>query len=366
MKLSAIPFGLCALLIFYAPIPKPGILNAIWIAIFMWGYYLFYTLYMIPHTALIPEAITDGSLRVNAYTVSSFFFVTGSAVGYVTPLLVAAFKNMGFAPIVAWRITFTAFTIIGIILLLVPTLTIREKDYVSSVIPQISLKESLKHAFANKHFRVVTLGQLLEHTGMTIFQACIMFYVTILMGLEEVYSVPILAISIAGSIALYPAINKWAKAKGKKMPLIWGCLVFIVAEVIICFSDVIPGNKLVMGCLFALFVSFPFTVLNVLPHSMMADVIQYDTITTGTNQEGIFAAARSFIVKMGSSLTIMIVPSVVVIGAVVGENVGKTGLKWTAALGGFFTLLGVIVLSRYREKEVLATIRTGKREGAGK
>ena len=43
----------------------------------MWGYYFFFTLYMIPHNALIPELNQDGPLRVNAYTISSFFFVTG-------------------------------------------------------------------------------------------------------------------------------------------------------------------------------------------------------------------------------------------------------------------------------------------------
>lgn len=44
----------------------------------MWSYYFFFTLYMIPHNALIPELIQDGPLRVNIYTISSFFFVTGS------------------------------------------------------------------------------------------------------------------------------------------------------------------------------------------------------------------------------------------------------------------------------------------------
>ena len=360
MKWSAIPFGLSAVLIFCAPLSHPGFINSMWIAIFIWAYFIFFTLYMIPHTALIPEMIQDGTMRVNAYTISSFFFVTGSAVGYVTPLIVDLLKKAGFVPLMAWRITFAIFAVIGIILLLIPALTIKEKDYVTSVVPKVSLKESLKHAFANPHFRWVTLGQLLEHTGMAFFQACIMFYVTTLMGLPETYSVPIMAISIAGSLALYPAINKWAKNKGKKMPIIWGCIVFTIAEVIICFSDRMPGNTMLMACLFALFVSFPFAVLNVLPNSMMADVIQYDTVTTGTNQEGIFAAARSFVVKLGTSLTIMIVPSLTAIGAVAGENVGKAGLRWTAAIGGLFTLLAVFAFIKYREKEVLDTIRGDK------
>lgn len=328
----------------------------------MWGYYLFYTLYMIPHNALLPEAIQDSAMRVNAYTFSSFFFVTGSAVGYVTPLLVNLMKNTGMSALLAWRVTFGIFTIVGILLLLVPAYTIKEKEYVSSIRPTASLKESLQHAFANRHFRIVTLGQLLESTGMAFFQACIMFYVTSLMGLPEVFSVPILAISIAGSLLLYPLVNKWAKQKGKRSPMIWGCITFTIAEGIICFSDLIPGNQMMMACLFALFVSFPFAVLNVLPGSMMADVIQYDTIKSGTNQEGIFAAARSFVVKMGTSLTIMIVPSLTVIGAVAGENVGKAGLKLTAVFGGIFTLLAVFVFMVYREQEVLETIRNHTKE----
>ena len=184
------------------------------------------------------------------------------------------------------------------------------------------------------------------------------------MGLPEENSVLILAISIAGSLLMYPFVNKFAKKKGKKLPIILGCIVFSIAEVVICFSDMLTGNKLVLACIFALFVSFPFAVLNVLPNAMMADIIQYDTVTSGVNQEGIFGAAKSFIVKMGNSLAIMIVPSLVVIGAAAGENVGKFGLKLTAVAGGVFCLLAIIVLTFYKEKEVLDTIKAagGKKE----
>ena len=338
MQKAAIPFGLSALLMFVVPFNTVSGWNAVWIAIFMWGYYFFFTLYMIPHTALIPELVQDGKMRVNAYTISSLFFVTGSALGYVTPLIVNGFKSAGVQTLSAWRATFGIYTVIGIVLLLIPAFTIKEKDYVHSVIPNITLKESL--------------------------QACIMYYVTELMGLPEENSVLILAISIAGSLLMYPFVNKFAKKKGKKLPIILGCIVFSIAEIVICFSDMLTGNKLILACIFALFVSFPFAVLNVLPNAMMADIIQYDTVTSGVNQEGIFGAAKSFIVKMGNSLAIMIVPSLVVIGAAAGENVGKLGLKLTAVAGGVFCLLAIIVLTFYKEKEVLDTIKAagGKKE----
>lgn len=363
MKWFSVPFALSALLIFWSPSENP-IFNNIWLAVFIWAYFIFYTLYMIPHNALLPEMITHEGKLVDAYTWSSLFFVVGSMLGYATPALVAVMKKAaGLSPIMAWRMTFLAFTIVGVVLLLIPAFTIREKDYVNSVRPTVSLGKSLKHAFSNKHFVLVTLGQLFEGTGMSFFQACIMYYITELMGIPEEQSIIIMATSIVGSLILYPAINKWSKAKGKKTPMIVGCIVFTVAEFLICGVDLFPQeHKLVTAILFALFVSLPFAVLNILPSSMMADVIQYDTVKTGINQEGTFAAAKSFVTKMGTSIAIMIVPSLVIIGAATGESVGKKGLLLTAVVGGLFTLISVVIYFFYNEKEVLSVIRAAKKE----
>ncbi|MGN0486827.1 MAG: MFS transporter [Acutalibacteraceae bacterium] len=364
MKWFAVPFGVSALMIFCAPASAPGALNNIWIALWIWAYYCFYTLYMIPHNALLPEMISDAGKRVDAYTMSSLFFVTGSMLGYATPAIVSVIKSFGVSPLGAWRATFAFFTVIGIVLLLVPAFTIKEKEYVNSVLPQVSLATSLKHAFSNRHFVILTFAQLFENTGMAFFQACIMYYITSLMKIPESQSIIIMATSIVGSLILYPLVNKWAKNKGKKTPIIIGCVVFTAAEFIICLCDLIPGNSMVIAIVFALVVSFPFAVLNILPGSMMSDVIQYDTVMTGVNQEGVFGAARSFISKMGTSIATMIVPSLIVIGAATGENIGKKGLMLTAVVGGCFCLAAVIMFCFYREKEILSTIKEAKKNPA--
>lgn len=357
MKWFAVPFALSALLIFWSPSQNP-MFNNIWLAVFIWAYYIFYTLYMIPHSALLPEMVRDDGKLVDSYTWNSLFFVVGSMLGYATTAIVSVMKDAGLAPIMAWRMTFLCFTVIGAVLLLIPAFVIKEKDYVSSVRPTTPLMQSLKHAFSNKYFRLVTLGQLFEGTGMSFFQACILYYITELMGIPEKYAIIIMATSIIGSLVLYPFINKWSKKSGKRMPMIVGCAVFTVAEFLICFVDVFPKeHALLVAVLFALFVSLPFAVLNILPGSMMADVIRYDTVQTGINQEGTFAAARSFVTKLGTSIAMMIVPSLVAVGTVTGESVGQKGLVLTAVVGGLFTLGAVIVFAVYREKDVLSVIR---------
>ena len=360
MKWAAIPFALSALLIFWSPSTNP-LFNNIWLAIFIWAYYIFYTLYMIPHHALLPEMVRNGDRLLDAYTWNSLFFVVGSMLGYATTAIVAVMKGFGFEPVMAWRMTFLSFTVIGVVLLLIPSFVIKEKDYVNSVRPTQPLMASLKHAFSNRHFRIVTLAQLFEGTGMSFFQACIMYYITELMGIPEEKSIIIMATSIVGSLVLYPAVNKWSKKKGKKIPMVVGCIVFAIAQITICVVDIFPKDyAMVTALAFALFVSLPFAVLNILPGSMMADVIRYDTAKTGINQEGTFAAAKSFITKMGTSLATMIIPSLLVVGAVTGESVGHKGLLLTALVGAGFTLVSIIIFSRYDEKEVLEGVRKDK------
>lgn len=362
MKWFAVPFALSALLIFWSPSTNP-VFNNIWLAVFIWAYYIFYTLYMIPHSALLPEMVRDEGKLVDTYTWNSLFFVVGSMLGYATTAIVAVMKKAGLEPVMAWRMTFLCFTIIGVILLLLPAFAIKEKEYVSSVRPTAPLMQSLKHAFSNKHFRIVTFGQLFEGTGMSFFQACIMYYITELMGIPEEKAIIIMATSIIGSLVMYPFINRWSKKSGKRIPMIVGCIVFAIAEFVICLVDVLPkDNAMVTAIIFALFVSLPFAVLNILPGSMMADVIRYDTVKTGINQEGTFAAAKSFVTKLGTSIATMIVPSLIVVGAATGESVTKKGLLLTAIVGGVFTLVGVVIYAVYNEKEVLQTIRSAEKE----
>lgn len=67
MKWFAVPFALSALLIFWSPSTNP-VFNNIWLAVFIWAYYIFYTLYMIPHSALLPEMVRDGGKLVDTKT----------------------------------------------------------------------------------------------------------------------------------------------------------------------------------------------------------------------------------------------------------------------------------------------------------
>lgn len=360
MKWSAVPFGLSTFLIFCPPVKGVHWVNNLWVSVFICLYFIFYTVYMIPQTALFPELIADHKKRLFGYSMSSFFFVAGSALVYLVPLPVDLLKKAGMTANAAYQITFLVYTIIGIVLLLVSAFSIKEKDYVNSVKTLNKLWPSLKSAFKNKHFTVSTIAYLLEYTSMAFFQATIMYYITELLGLPEAQAPIILVVSIILSIALYPAIVAMCKRIGKKIPLMSALIIFIVSYLLIYFGADWNMPAMAKGIMIACIVSYPFAVLNIIPNSISSDVIQYDTVENGENREGIFSGARQFVTKMGQSIAIMIVPSVIAIGSVGESKVGIEGVKLTAIISAVFCFFSLIAYCFYKDKEVIGFITKNK------
>ncbi|MEG1645975.1 MAG: MFS transporter, partial [Clostridia bacterium] len=179
MQVSAVPYAICCVMIFFAPFKEQSIGNALWVGVFMVLYFLFYTIYSIPQRALIPEILPDAKQRVGAYSISTVFFMGGSAIAYTAEMLVALIKKSGIASIWAWRIVFVVFGVIGMVLLLVSAFCIKEKEYLKTTKPpQEKFLSSFKKVVKNKQFMIVTFGDLFNYIAMAFFQSTMFYYMT--------------------------------------------------------------------------------------------------------------------------------------------------------------------------------------------
>ena len=66
---------------------------------------------------------------------------------------------------------------------------------------------AVRTVFANRNFRIFTIADLLYWLSLTFIQACISYYVTILMGLEKGQASVFMTISFFASFALYIPVN---------------------------------------------------------------------------------------------------------------------------------------------------------------
>ena len=367
LRYAAIPYALSVLLIFYAPFAEGSVANAVWVGFFLIAYYAAYTFFFIPRNALVPEIIPDAKVRVGYYGISTVFFMGSSSFMYAATMFVNMLKNAGLSPLWAWRTVFTVFAAIGITCLLLSAYAFNEKDYVNeNTKPKESMIKSFALVFKNKNFVVFSLGDLFSGVSMAFFQTAMLYYITMLLNVPESQSFLVMLAAIAVAICLFPLIIRLSRKYNKKLPLIIASVVFTVVFGLIYFGDKIaalaPGNELFIGLGMGVIVAFPFAAINILPQSVISDIIQCDSLVSGVNREGIFSAVKTFIEKIASAVAMMGVSSILAVGALSGESVGLQGVKLTGVFAGIFSLLSLIVFAFYNDKKVTATIEKYRKE----
>ena len=162
--------------------------------------------------------------------------------------------------------------------------------------------------------------------------------------------------AIGVALCLFPTIVKFSKKYGKKTMLVSASVIFTVVFAFIFFADkisaLVVGYELILGLVMGVVVAFPFAAINILPQSCMSDIIQKDSIEHGVNREGFFSATKTFIEKVAYALAMVVVSSMLAIGASAGEEVGMLGVKLTGVFAGIFSLVSLVFFVLYNEKGV--------------
>ena len=369
LRWAAVPYALSVLLIFYAPFETGSAANAVWVGAFLVAYYAAYTFFFIPRNALVPEIIPDSKARVGYYGISTAFFMGSSSFMYAATLFVKLLKGAGLSPLWAWRAVFTGFAAIGLTCVLLSATAFREKDYVrGSAKPTEGLLRACRTVLQNRNFVCFTLGDLFSYVSMAFFQTAMLYYITLLLNVPESQSFLVMLAAIAVALCLFPFVVAFSRRHGKKPLLVAASVVFTAVFALIYVGDRIAalaaGHTLWLGLAMGLVVAFPFAAINILPQSVLSDIIQQDSLEHGVNREGFFSAAKTFLEKIASALAMVVVSSVLAVGAAQGESVGLAGVKLTGIYAGVFSLLSLVFFTRYNEKKVTACIeaRSGRRE----
>ena len=357
LKYAAVPYALSVLLIFYAPFQRGSVFNALWVGFFLVLYYTAYTFYFIPRNALVPEIIKDTKERVGYYSISTAFFMGSSSFMYAATAFVNLLKNAGFSPLWAWRTVFAVFAAIGMTCVLLSATAFKEKDYVDgNTKPTESLIKSFGLVLRNKNFVMFGLGDLFSGVSMAFFQTAMLYYITMLLNVAESQAFLVMISAIGVALCLFPFIVKFSRKYNKKMLLVAGSIVFTIVFAFIYVADKIaalaPGYELFIGLGLGIVVSFPFAAINILPQAILSDIIQQDSLESGVNREGFFSATKTFIEKIASAVAMVVVSSVLAVGAKAGESVSVQGVKLTGIYAGVFSLLSLIFFVIYNDKKV--------------
>jgi GPH family glycoside/pentoside/hexuronide:cation symporter len=391
MRKFAVPAAFLCLIIFFTPVGHESWVNVIWVIVALFLYCICRSLYDINYQAFVPELIPDPKRRVNYFSIRAFFIVITNLVTSSVPALVVVFMGMGVTATTAWRACIAIFPVLSSILMLLPTLVIKETDYVEKTDTageRISVLKSLKGALSIREFRFFMVGALLIDFAVGCFNATLLFYIDLLFGLSGTMATILFLGLTLLSLALYPFIIWLSRRLGKrKMMLISisSCgiaylIVFLYVPLGALFGNAVvqpggfwaglAGEGARVGYIITLFLvgaafAYPLATSNIIGSSMYADFAHYDLIKSGQNRSGMFFAVLSIIQALPSSIVPAVVGLVIYLGSV-DKTPTVTGVHMTAVIALVTNSLGFLFYWLYNERNIFAVIFAAKSQEPAK
>ena len=354
MRCAALPFAFFYVLVFFVPISNAvSYYNVVWLFVCLLLSAVAFTSYMIPFYSLMVDLAKSSDDKVDLGTISSALWFIGFLLVSFTPTMWDVVMNLfGVSKIWAIRITFSITACLGFIALMVPALFIDERDFASGAIKKShKMLPSLKKVMQNRSFRFFLASNASYTIATYIFEAGLIYFITVLAVLDAGLVQGPLTVVIGGlTLACYPLINRLAKSKGKSYVLKISLLLFATTFVVIsCFgmTDIHPYILFLLVILFSPFAQASFGIL---PNVMTSDCAAYDTYKNGDDQAGMYIGINGFCIKCGSSLGMIIFTSLLLFGKDIGDDMG---IRLATMVGAVVSLLGVVFLIYYDEKEIL-------------
>ena len=365
MQKAAIPFAVITVAVFCAPVETVSGINIAWVLIFLILFYLFMTMYCTPYNALISEFGKTQEDRMYISTAISLTFFFGTLIAYL-PFVFAGPLQAMVSYAWSYRIWFIVLAAVALVCMLVPCLKLKEKEFVDAQPSESDAFKSLSKTFKNRDFRRFSASDIAYWIGLTLFQTGLPFFVKVSMELDEFYTTVFLGGMTVLSACFYPFVSRLVQKHGKKKLVIIGFLGLALAYVVTALIGVVPGlTGIVPGALIVVIAAFPMALLGIIPQAIVADVAEQDAIETGEKREGMFFAARTFAMKFGQSVAMLVFTSLAVLGTTqdLTSNdltASATGLRIVAIVAITFCVLGAVILTTYDEKKVMNTIQARK------
>ena len=365
MQWAAVPLSTVTVLLFCAPVNAISGINVAWISVFIVLFYLFMTMYCTPYNALISEFGKTQDDRMFISTAISLTFFSGTLLAY-TPFVFSGMLRGAVGYGWSYRICFIVLAVLACIAMLLPTFLLKEKEFVDTKPSRSNMFKSLASTFKNRDFRVFVGSDIMYWIGLTLFQTGLPFFVKVSMALDESYTMIFMGGMTVLSAVFYPFVSALVRKFGKKRLTICGFLGLALAYLVTALIRFIPLPGLVYGALICVIAAFPMALLGIIPQSIVADVAEADGVNTGENREGMFFAARTFAMKWGQSIAMLVFTSLAIIGTAQNTALNEItasakGLTIVAFTAVAFCLAGAVILGLYNEKKVMQSIAEKKK-----
>jgi len=357
MIFGGLPLLAAAVFLFFPPYSEAGIGNTIFLAVMLGALLFFFTVYVVPLLALIPELTHSNKERMNLVTIQAVFSLIGVIIvmigGYV---LWDVIGGMGLSKTTSLQATVVCLGILGVILCYIAVIPIDEKRYSKSAPTEVGLFESLKLTLKSGAFLSYLFGTITFWFGLNIVSQGAAYYVRVLLQKDEAFASVVFGAVFGVALVFFPIINLVGRYIAKKTIMIISLAIFALGSLAIYW---LGTEALVIPVAYQPFVIFgilgiPVSALLMIPNAMISDIAEYDSIQTKTNREGMFFGAQGLLQKLNLGISTLIFAFLL---SSYGKDVAQPmGVRLSGPVVAVVCVIGIVMFSFYPEKKIIGTL----------
>ena len=361
MIYGVIPLTVIPVLLFWPPGEPGSQLNFWWLAGLLAGFYVFFTIYVAPYLALIPELAAGHSERVRLATLLAYVtFPVIIAFG----AWVAGFDQLtqrGMDPTDAIRTVVVVLAVLAFGFCLLPIFAIDEQRFADAQPSDLDLWPALRTTLFNRPFLIYLVAQIFFILGVNMVSPVVNYYPRVVFGRTETFAIGFSLFLGLGTIGGFPLIQRLGNEFGAKRALTFCTGLFAVALGALGFLEPAAAgtlqDKLNLAIVLPVMVACGVAIAGfmVVPHVIISQLIDRDEAETGMNRAAMFFGVQGLCTKFVYGVS----------GAILAFLFTRFGNSAAEPLGvllvgpvaGALCVVSALLYRLYPEEEVLAAGR---------
>ncbi|HUX11917.1 MAG TPA: glycoside-pentoside-hexuronide (GPH):cation symporter [Spirochaetia bacterium] len=336
---GSLPFGIAFALLWIIPTGDPVLLFLYYTGATV----LFnsaFTVVAIPYNSMLPELTQnyDERTSIAGYKMSLSFVGT----------LVAAAGIMLFVDVIfPGKPAYAAsFPLMGIVFGAVITATLivtfagtRERIVAPAPAHPAGLFSTFRSILRLREFRIVLAMFLFNMVGFDLIQTLLIYFLKHVVQIPDALTFVIMAIPLLVAIAAAPFWISIGQKFGKRKAYIWAAI-YLTATLLVCL--LVPVGDLALIVVVASLAGVGISASQVIPFSIVPDVIEIDEYQNGVRREGAFYGITMFLYKVASAVAIAGASALLGLFGYIETTSGSASVVQPAsAITGIRVLLGV-------------------------
>jgi GPH family glycoside/pentoside/hexuronide:cation symporter len=361
MIAGLVPMTALPVLVFWPPGEPGSTANFVWLAVLLSLFYVFFTIYVAPYLALIPELAAGHAERVELATALAYVTFPVTILFGAWTVGFDLLSRAGVDPKLAIRGVVVALALVSFVLCLLPILTVDERRFARSVPSDLPLWTAMRTTLVNRPFLIYLAAQIFFILGVNMIQPVVNYYPRVVLHRSEGFAALFGLVLAVSTVVGFPLVRRLGNAFGAKRTLVLCTGIFAVALALLgAMRPGDPGSlqdRINLALLFSAMAAcgVPVAGFMVIPHVIISQLVDRDEASTGTNRAAMFFGIQGLCTKFVYGVSGAILAFLF---ARYGNSAAEPlGVLLVGPVAGGLCLVSTLLYTLYPEREVLSAAR---------